>query len=381
MRNLPAQAIYIHIPFCIAKCAYCDFTSYPGQGARHEEYVAALCQEIERAVPQAPISTIYIGGGTPTVLSAEQLSGVLGALFSRFEVEADAEITLEANPGTVDLAKLRALRGAGFNRLSLGVQALDDAVLRKLGRIHTVEQARQAYQNARAAGFDNLSLDLIFALPEQTLDKWGRTLAQAVELAPEHASLYELSIEEGTKFAELYAAGRLEIPDEDVRLDMYEAAIKTLTAAGYEHYEVSNFARPGRRSRHNQVYWRNESYFGFGAGAVRYLDGVRCNMTISVARYIADIRAGLDPTESCEQLTERALMGETVMLALRTTDGLDLRAFEARFGTTLAEAYGPIITSLQRDELVELTPTHLRPTHQGLLLANQIALQFIEVPD
>jgi oxygen-independent coproporphyrinogen-3 oxidase len=292
-------------------------------------------------------------------------------------VEGAAEITLEANPGTIDLAKAAALRGARFNRISLGVQSLDDRRLRKIGRIHTSQEALDAYQAVRQAGFANVSIDLIFALPTQTLAEWQNTLNRAVQLNPEHASLYELSIEEGAKFAEAYKAGLLIMPDEDTRLEMYESAIAALTGEGYEHYEVSNFAKPGFRSRHNQVYWKNESYFGFGAGAVRYLDGVRCTMTTSVEDYISRIQQGLDPADSCEELTGSALMGETIMLGLRTSDGVDLRAFEERFSTSLIEAYDEVLPVLYNDRLIDLTDTHLRLTHKGLLMADRVAAEFI----
>jgi len=372
-----ARAIYVHIPFCVAKCHYCGFTSFPGQESLHQQYVSALIEEIALAESLSPVATIYFGGGTPTTLSAEQLTSILSAIFESFDVEGTAEITLEANPGTIDLAKAAALRGARFNRISLGVQSLDDRRLRKIGRIHTSQEALDAYQAVRQAGFANVSIDLIFALPTQTLAEWQNTLNRAVQLNPEHASLYELSIEEGAKFAEAYKAGLLIMPDEDTRLEMYESAIAALTGAGYEHYEVSNFAKPGFRSRHNQVYWKNESYFGFGAGAVRYLDGVRCTMTTSVEDYISRIQQGLDPADSCEELTGSALMGETIMLGLRTSDGVDLRAFEERFSTSLIEAYDEVLPVLYNDRLIDLTDTHLRLTHKGLLMADRVAAEFI----
>lgn len=383
-----ARAVYIHIPFCKAKCYYCDFVSFPGYEALHQDYVEALITEISRAEPRGPIESIYFGGGTPTVLSDEQLSGILRAVFNQFVVEPDGEITVEANPGTVDTQKLRNLRRSGFSRLSLGIQAFDDETLARLGRIHSAAQALEAYHDTRKAGFQNISIDLMYGLPAQRLEDWRKTLDQAVRMGPEHASLYELSIEEGTKFAEMHKTGELEIPDEDARLEMYEAAIEALTGAGYEHYEVSNFARPNCRSRHNQVYWRNEDYYGFGAGAARYLDGLRCTMTKSVARYISDVRQGIDPVESCERLTGRALMGETIMLALRTSDGVDLKEFEHRFGLGLLEVYGKVVKSLREDGLIELTgqevnscPTErMRLTHSGLLLANRVGAEFVEAP-
>jgi oxygen-independent coproporphyrinogen-3 oxidase len=377
----PAQAIYLHIPFCRAKCHYCNFVSYAGLNELHDRYVEALKKEISRARPEAPITTIYFGGGTPTLLSERQLMEILRAIQSRFEVTPDTEITLEANPGTVDLPKLQALRLAGFNRLSLGVQSFDPTLLSRLGRIHTVKEALEAYQSARNAGFSNIGLDLMYALPGQSLLAWQRTLEQAIRLNPEHISLYELSIEEGTKLAADCQAGKLELPSEDLQIEMYEAAISTLTASGYEHYEISNFARPGFRSRHNQVYWRNDSYFGFGAGAARYLGGARAKLTDSVERYIELVEKGHDPAISSETLTGRALMGETIMLGLRLREGVDLVAFRQRFGEDLSVVYGEQIAALKASGLVEIADHHLRLTHQGLLLANRVMGEFLAISD
>jgi oxygen-independent coproporphyrinogen-3 oxidase len=420
------RAIYIHIPFCASKCFYCDFTSFAGLEALWPDYVEALISEISRARPRGPVETIYFGGGTPSILPAYQLLAVLSAITERFEVEPDAEITLEANPGTADLPKLRSLRNAGapaevrpssengdpalssplcgggdkpgikstlkapgslgnekqgFNRLSLGVQSFDDEMLKRIGRIHSAEEALAAYRMAREAGFDNISIDLIYGLPNQTLKDWQRELEHLLELRPEHVSIYELSIEEGTPFARKQEAGELELPDEETRLEMYEAAIGSLALAGYEHYEISNFARPGFRSRHNQVYWRNESYHGFGAGAARYLDGVRCSLTKSIQHYISCARLKIDPIESCERLTGRGLMGETIMLGLRSSDGIDLGEFRERFGVSLMEAYGDAIERLQGDGLVELNEERLRLTHKGLLVANRVVVEFVEEQD
>lgn len=378
---LAASAIYLHIPFCRAKCHYCNFVSYAGLNVLHDRYVEALKKEISRAVPEAPITTIYFGGGTPTVLAENQLGEILQAICSCFDVTPDAEITLEANPGTVDRAKLQALCLAGFNRLSLGVQSFDHTLLARLGRIHSAKEALEAFHSARAAGFANIGLDLMYALPGQSLLAWQRTLDQAIRLNPEHISLYELSIEEGTKLAEDCQAGKLELPSEDLQIQMYEAAIAVLTSAGYEHYEISNFARPGFRSRHNQVYWRNDSYFGFGAGAARYLGGVRAKLTESVERYIDMINQAQDPVESTETLTGRALMGETIMLGLRLREGVDLTAFQQRFGEDLSATYREKIAVLKESGLLEIADNHLRLTHQGLLLSNRVMGEFLSIAE
>lgn len=323
------------------------------------------------------MSSVYIGGGTPTVLSAEPLSAILGAIARSLGVARDCEVTIEANPGTVDGPKLAALRQTGFNRLSLGFQSLDDDLLRALGRIHTAGEALAAFRLARAAGFTNLGIDLMFALPGQDKRDWRRTLEAAVGLRPEHVSLYELSIEEGTRFAELCAQGLLSLPDEDTKVEMYELAIAFLTSAGFDHYEVSNFARPGFRSRHNQVYWRNEPYYGFGAGATSCIGGERARRLRDPLLYIEEIESGRNAIESRERLTGRALLAETIIQGLRMLDGIDLAEFAARTGANLRSEFEAEIDRLSRRGLVEVSDGRLRVTRTGLLLMNDVAMEFL----
>ena len=425
------QAAYVHIPFCVSKCAYCDFNSYAGMQSVFDDYVRALVCEIEQtagidlegtpAPPAGPsgasgphpgvrcLDSVYFGGGTPTILDAAQLTTVLDAIRRCFGIARDCEVTVEANPGTVDEAKLSALRNAGFNRLSLGVQSFDNEFLRSIGRAHTRAQALDAYAAAREAGFDNVGIDLIFALPGQTVAQWERTLDSATGLAgrsgrspsrpdqagcsgrspsrpdPEHVSLYELSIEEGTRFAELCAEGRLQPLDEDVRVEMYELAIRKLSAAGYEHYEVSNFARPGFRSRHNTTYWHNQPYYGFGAGATSYVNGTRARRVAHACDYTAAIakkgtvpeRERPDLIEFSETLDPRARLGETIVLGLRMLEGVDLARVQADTGFDPLAEYAPEVERLTQRGLIELTDTHLRVTHSGLLLLNDVAREFV----
>lgn len=343
--------------------------------------MAALILEIERAAQstseRSELGSVYIGGGTPTVLSSELLFAVLAAVTRSLGVEPDCEVTIEANPGTVDAPKLAALRQAGFNRLSLGVQSLDDDLLRALGRIHTADEALVAFDVARAAGFANLGIDLMFALPGQDMRDWRRTLEAAVGLGPEHVSLYELSIDEGTRFAELHAQGMLSLPDEDTKVEMYELAIALLTCSGFEHYEVSNFARPGFRSRHNQVYWRNEPYHGFGAGATSYLGGERACRLRDPMRYIEEVESGRDAIESRERLTGRALLAETIIQRLRMLEGIDLAGFAMETGVDLRSEFDAEIDTLSRRGLVEVSDGRLRVTRTGLLLMNDVAMEFL----
>ena len=374
----PAAA-YVHIPFCRAKCFYCDFNSYPGLESLFDDYTQALILEIGAAKPTlANLKSVYFGGGTPTVLPTDALGRILRALEDRFGLACDAEITIEANPGTVDAAELADLRRQGFNRLSIGMQSFDDAILARIGRIHTADEAREAFALGRAAGFDNIGIDLMYSLPEQSLADWRRTLASALDLAPEHISLYELTVGEETAFGSLQKRGDLRLPDEDAQVEMYMAAVRTLTSAGYEHYEISNFALPGRRSRHNQTYWRNEPYFGFGAGASGFAEGVRYTNFRAPLDYIESVRATGQAVESREMLAGRRAMGETIMLGLRMLDGLDLRAFEQRFDISLPEAYPEELAGLVERGLVELAGTHLRLTPAGLLLADDASAEFVE---
>jgi len=372
------SAVYVHIPFCKAKCFYCDFNSYPGLEGLFDDYTKALILEVRAAEPVgSALKSIYFGGGTPTILSADALGSILEALRDRFGLARDAEITVEANPGTVDAPGLSNLRRQGFNRLSIGAQSFDDATLERIGRIHTADEAREAFALGRAAGFDNISIDLMYALPDQSLSGWQETLRAALGLAPEHISLYELTVEEGTAFGNLQQRCQLRLPDEDLQIEMYLSAIRTLASAGYEHYEISNFALPGRRSAHNQVYWRNEPYFGFGAGASGYVGGIRYTNVRSPSEYIESIRTTGRAVESAEALTGRRAMGETVMLGIRMLDGLDLAAFKERFGIGIAEAYDGELKALAARGLVELTETRLRLTPAGLLVANEAAAEFV----
>lgn len=395
------QAAYVHIPFCISKCWYCDFNSYPELEPIFDDYVGALIAEIETTLPSVlqkiegesdVLTSVYFGGGTPTTLSARQLSAILDALRRTFGLSSDCEITVEANPGTVDEAELRALVEAGFNRLSLGVQSFDDDLLRSIGRTHTRDQALDAYANARRAGFSNIGIDLIFALPGQTVPHWHDTLETAMSIRPEHISLYELSIEEGTRFAEMRAAGRLAPVEEDARAEMYELAIAKLTAAAYEHYEVSNFALPGFRSRHNMTYWLNHPYYGFGAGATSYIYGTRARRVAHPRDYIAAVakkgtvhaarasgQSVFSPglIEFSETLEGRAHLGETMVLGLRMLDGIDLARVRAETSLDPIVEYADQITHLIHCGLLELTGTRLRVTHRGLLLLNDVAREFV----
>lgn len=370
--------IYIHVPFCVKKCSYCDFNAYSHMDALVDGYVQAVRTEIEQTEERGrSVATIFFGGGTPTYLTAEQLNTILEALRRAFRVLPGAEISAEANPSTADASRFAAMRAAGFNRLSIGVQALDDRLLKIMDRTHSAEEAVQAVEVARRAGFENVSIDLMFGLPTQTRADWQQTLERALALHTEHLSLYALTLEPGTRFERLYAGGKLPLPDEDTELWMYEYAIERLTAAGYEHYEVSNFARPGFRARHNLIYWRNEEYLGFGPGAVSYLHGRRWTKEKYPPRYIAKVRAGEDLAVESECLGREAALAETLILGLRLREGVSLSRLRRRFGIDPAAHYAEVIARLSDRGMLRQDGDMLRLTHRGLLFANEAAMAFL----
>jgi len=377
--------LYIHIPFCPQKCFYCDFNSYVLDQRVVGDYLAALHSEIdawgrriqrEHKSPLA-VQTVFFGGGTPTTLLSDRIGEILEQLKRWFPLERDAEITVEANPGTMDAEKFFGLKALGVNRLSMGIQSFDDHYLTELGRVHTASEAVEAYHAARVAGFDNLSFDLIFALPRQTLEHWQETLNQALKLSPEHISLYSLTIEEGTRFFELHRRGRLPLPDEETDARMYEYCLDILPEHGYEQYEVSNFARPGYRCRHNQIYWRNEPYLGFGAGAAGYWQGTRYLNHRPLKRYIADALQGRFPIASQECLPLEATMGETMLLGLRMMDGVSRPTFRERFGIDPADRFAPAVRKLTDRGLLDVDDHCIRLTRRGLLLADTVQAEFI----
>ncbi len=385
-------SLYLHIPFCRHRCAYCDFNTYAGLDHLRAAYVQALVAEVrwagEAAGRRLPVHSVYFGGGTPSLLTPEQIEQVLLAVEAVFALADDAEITLEANPGTVDEPYLRTLRRLGVNRLSLGVQSAHPEELRLLERIHDYPTVTRTVAAARRAGFDNLNLDLIFGLPGQPLSRWQRTLDLVLALHPEHLSLYALTLEHGTPMAAWVARGLLPAPDEDVVATMYEWAMDRLEAAGYVQYEISNWARPGYLCRHNLQYWRNLPYLGLGAGAHGWAAGVRTVNVRAPAAYIQRLRAGevtgpfprTPATVEARPVGRREEMGETMMMGLRLTqEGVSRQAFVARFGQPLEAVYGEEIAELVRLGLLMWTAdgARLRLTRRGRLLGNVVFAAFV----
>lgn len=374
--------LYIHVPFCIKKCLYCDFTSYPLSGPAVKSYLESLIREINLygsalADEDKIITSIFFGGGTPTTLPAASFKTVLNAVRSSFFLAAGCEVTVEANPGTVDGAGLTELRQAGVNRLSIGVQSFHDRLLGVLGRIHSAAQAVQAVQLARKAGFDNLNLDFIFGIPGQTNHDWRETLHRAVEMAPEHIAAYSLQLEEGTPLAQAAERGAICACPEETELTMYRDAVAFLTAHGYSHYEVSNFARPGRQCAHSLVYWLNQPYLGLGPAAHSLIKGVRFANDISLAGYSDMLSREEYPVENRTRLTAADEISETMFLGLRLTAGVDLNQFYRRFGRRAEDIYRNEIAGLIQKGLLEISEGSLRLTTKGLPLANVVFREFV----
>jgi oxygen-independent coproporphyrinogen-3 oxidase len=370
-------SLYLHIPFCQRRCTYCDFNTYEGLEPLFAPYVEALAEEVRRTGRGEPAATIFFGGGTPSILPASAIEKLLGACRDAFAVDPSAEISLEANPGTVDAVQLAALRRTGVNRLSFGVQSAHAGELALLGRLHSFPQAAEAVGMARAAGFDNLSLDLIYGLPEQSLADWAATLEAAVELAPDHVSAYCLTLEEGTPLFERVAAGQTPEPDPDLAAEMYELAGVTLAKAGLRHYEISNWARPGMECRHNLVYWRDGDYLGFGAGAHSHRDGRRWWNVLAPGEYVARVRGGGSPEAGGERLDPAQVMGEMMMLGLRLHEGVTADVFRAHFGRELAVVYEEELSELVAGGLLEWDGRRARLTARGRLLGNRVFARFL----
>ncbi len=319
-----ALAVYVHIPFCPSKCGYCDFNSYAMAGEIVARTASAIRSEILRSPYKGrPARTVFFGGGTPTFLSPELLLPILEAVFDVHPLLPDAEVTSEANPGTADADKFRAMRAGGFNRLSLGAQSFVDDELIRLERVHKASEIDRAVNLAREAGFDNLNLDLMFALPGQSHFVWERNLDRAIRLGPEHLSLYCLTLEENTKFYKRHLKGQLVLPDEDDQVAMYETACAAAADAGYRQYEISNFSRPGRECRHNLAYWRVEEYAGYGPGAVGRVGETRYTNLKHPDRYAAAVEGGAPLWCESERLDEATLRTERIMLGLRMNEGFD----------------------------------------------------------
>ena len=405
-------SLYVHIPFCTLKCSYCDFNSYAGIESLMRPFVDALCDEMLLWAPflaDRRVETVFFGGGTPSLLPIGEVNEVMSTMRGEFDLGPGAEVSLEANPGTVDREYLRGLRSLGVNRLSFGVQSFHDDELRALDRIHSAEEAKEAYRWAREAAFQRINLDLIYGLPEQPMERWQATLEQAIALGPEHLSLYALTVEEGTKLAHDIERGKAPGPDGDMQAAMYEWSCERLDRAGYRQYEISNWSRPGEECRHNIVYWRNGEWLGLGPGAHshvggkmedgRWKMGYRFADVYSPKQYIDRVKdmvnlsaVGCQPSSGdglgaflgdmrqvafAEEQTLEMEMADTAILGLRLNNGLATGEFERRFARSLDEVYGPVLTEAVSLGLLERENGRLRLTQRGRLLANEVFVRLL----
>ncbi len=383
-RTETPEAVYIHIPFCTNKCHYCDFNSVVLKGQPVDAYLDALEREMERTVREVPpgtIRTIFVGGGTPTTLTPEQMERFLRTVRAYFPNRSkDLEWTMEANPGTTDPEKLAAMREGGVNRLSFGVQSFDPLLLSAIGRIHSVDDVYRSLENAKQAGFDNRSIDLIFGLPNQTVAMMEETLAKALALDLKHYSIYSLKVEENTLFHTLYERGELPLPTEEDEVEMFLHIMRRLEEHGYSQYEISNFAKPGYESRHNSVYWRNESYYGIGAGAHGYVRGVRHVNIKGVQPYIDATKQSL-PLLERSSVAEREAMEDFMMVGLRLLRGVRRVDFESQFGCAIETVFGETIRRLMSQRLLEQSDDGYRLSKQGILFGNDVFGAFLEEAD
>ena len=363
--------LYVHIPYCVRKCNYCDFCSLPtGTCGVSDEYVSRLTNEIRSysGCTEASLDTVYFGGGTPSLLTEAQMQKIVTAINESFRISNTAEITFEANPGTLTSARAIAFRSLGFNRVSIGLQSIHEKEMKKLGRIHNYEDFLSCYHGLRAAGFDNISVDLMYGIPHQTKKSFEDSLRALVALSPEHISAYGLMVEEGTPF---YSDGDLSLPSLDDECDMYDIACSVLAESGYEHYEISNYAKKGFRSRHNSLYWHLGEYVGVGAAAHSFFDGKRYYNTDDVSEYIRG--SGHSYTDD----SEIDLAYEYAMLALRLKEGFSLTDYESRFGRSFTAGKEIIIAKLKSEGLLTFTGERIALTERGFYLSNSILVEIL----
>jgi len=374
------EAVYIHIPFCTNKCFYCDFNSYVLKDQPVMDYLRALDKEMELTVsahPPGTIKSIFVGGGTPTVLKPNEMEYFLQSVKRHFpDWSDDIEFSMEANPGTTDLEKLSVMRKGGVNRISFGVQAFQNTLLSGIGRIHDTDDVYRSLENARTAGFNNMSIDLMFGLPNQTLDMLAESVDKALALELPHYSIYSLKVEENTLFHTMYQRNQLPLPDEEDELNMYLLLMDRMKAAGYKQYEISNFAKPGFESRHNMTYWRNEDYYGLGAGAHGYIGRQRHVNIKGVNPYNEAANVGLPRLESFEVSREEA-MEDFLMVGLRVLDGVSGSRFRQQFGISMEEIFAKPLNKMVGAGLLDPTDDGYRLSSKGILFGNDVFAEFI----
>ncbi len=378
------NGLYIHIPFCRRKCRYCSFVSQPCIGPPPAAYLEALLSHIRLYArvdwlkgEGREITSIFIGGGTPSLYDGKSLARLISACRDNFNCRPGLEISMESDPNSLSLDQLARCREAGLNRLSIGIQSFNERLLKIMGRSHNRDQARQAFCVARTAGFENINLDLMYGLPGQSPDNWRQTLNEAAALAPEHLSIYELSVEPGTRFAELSDRRQLTLPAEEEVIEQENLTCSLLEREGFERYEISNFARPERQCRHNLNYWRNGSYLGIGAAAVSCLSGLRLRNVEKTETYIKMVRQGLLPLADGEALSKEASFRESVIMGLRLLQGVSLTDLRLRYVLHPRDYYGPVLHNLIKRGLIAMDGDYMRLSAAALPVANQILAELV----
>ena len=382
MRNKENAAleIYVHIPFCVKKCDYCDFLSGPATEERQAAYVKALLQEIEAQEPdkQEQIVSVFVGGGTPSAIQPQWIGQIIDKLKEKFTFSPEAEITMEANPGTLTKEKLSIYKEHGINRISLGLQSTINEELKILGRIHTFEEFQESFRMVREAGFENINVDLMSAIPKQTYDKWVHNLRTVAELEPEHISAYSLIIEEGTPFYDYFYENELELPDEEEEYRMYEDTAEILREYGYEQYEISNYAKSGFACRHNIGYWKRTDYLGFGLGAASLYHGIRYHNTEDMEEYLKDSSEPAALRRDVQELSRQECQEEFMFLGLRMTQGISETEFEKTFGEGMPDKYKKILEKYEQSGFLENNQEWWYFSRKGIHVSNQILAEFLE---
>ena len=374
MQNKPTSA-YVHIPFCTQICYYCDFSKVFIKNQPVDSYLEHLLEEF-RSYDIQKLRTLYIGGGTPTALSAPQLEVLLDGLTKNLDLSVLEELTIEANPGDLDADKIAVLKNSAVNRVSLGVQTFDDKMLKKIGRSHLEKDIYENIDRLKLAGFDNISIDLIYALPGQTMEQVKENVAKAIGLDIPHMSLYSLILENHTVFMNRMRRGKLPLPKEELEAEMFEYIIAELERAGFEHYEISNFSKSGFESRHNLMYWDNAEYYGIGAGASGYVNGIRYKNHGPIRHYLSAVEEG-NARITEEHLSQKEQMEEEMFLGLRKKSGVSMARFEEKFGRSFDELYGEIVRDLVQKGLMQIEGDRVRMTKRGLFLGDTVAERFI----
>jgi oxygen-independent coproporphyrinogen-3 oxidase len=373
--------LYIHVPFCVKKCNYCDFNSYSMNNVDKTKYLDNIVKEMnlyKEDFKNKVFTSVFIGGGTPTILKENELEYIFNNIHSNFNISTDAEISIEANPGTLTKSKLKTLYDIGVNRLSIGLQAYQQSHLDKLGRIHTFEEFINNYEDAKGIGFNNINIDLMYALPNQSLDEWKETLQKVVMLNPTHISAYSLIIEEGTEFYELYEKQELKATDEELDIQMYRHAIRFLKEYGYNQYEISNYSKKGYECKHNIIYWKCEEYLGLGPGASGYVGGIRYSNVENLDNYFNNINNKNKPIEDENILSIQDKIEEKIFMGLRMNEGIYFSDFAKKFNINFKEKYKIVIEKLKENNLIDYDDKILYLTPKGIEVSNSVFVEFLD---